>query len=218
MAYTPMTSRERLLSAIAHGRPDRVPVGPFGLGRLDHGGKVAAELIAKTDPFIPVGIGGNAFMGQLVETESVQEGNDTVTTIFTPKGNLTQRRRRTYITSYMVEFACKNAEDVGKYLSIPYKPSEPNVDAFLTRRDEIGEEGLAPQEYASRETIKRISARTGAKFILVGAIKSTTDKIQGAEVVYYQTDLEMINTKTLTKVWVGTRKITKEIPRKKPKS
>ena len=142
MAYTPMTSRERLLSAIAHGRPDRVPVGPFGLGRLDHGGKVAAELIAKTDPFIPVGIGGNAFMGQLVKTESVQEGNDTVTTIFTPKGNLTQRRRRTDITSYMVEFACKNAEDVEKYLSIPYEPSEPNVDAFLTRRDEIGEEGL----------------------------------------------------------------------------
>jgi uroporphyrinogen decarboxylase len=137
-----MTSRERLLCAIAHERPDRVPVGPFGLGRLNPNGKVAAELIAKTDPFIPVGIGGNAFMGQLVKSTSVQEGSDTVTTIFTPKGELTQRRRRTDITSYMIEFPCKNAEDVEKYLSIPYKPSEPNVEPFLARRKEINDEGL----------------------------------------------------------------------------
>jgi len=137
-----MTSRERLLCAIAHERPDRVPVGPFGLGHLDRGGAVAAELIAKTDPFIPVGLGGNAFAGQLMKTESVREGNDTVTTIFTPKGNLTRRHRRTDITGYMVEFPCKNAEDVEKYLSIPYKPTEPNLGPFLARRDEIGEEGL----------------------------------------------------------------------------
>jgi len=137
-----MTSRQRLLCSIAHERPDRIPVGPFGLGRLDHNGEVAAELIAKTDPFIPVGIGGNAFMGQLVKSTSVQEGNDTVTTILTPKGELTQRHRRTDITSYMVEFPCKNAEDVEKYLSITYKPSVPNVEPFLARREKIGEEGL----------------------------------------------------------------------------
>lgn len=137
-----MTSRERLLCAMAHERPDRVPVGPFGLGHLDHGGKMAAELIAKTDPIIPVGVGGNALMGRLMKSESVQEGSDTITTIFTPKGNLTQRRRRTDITAYMVEFPCKNAEDVEKYLSIPYEPTEPNVERFLARRKEIGEEGL----------------------------------------------------------------------------
>ena len=137
-----MTSRERLLCAMAHERPDRVPVGPFGLGHLDRNGKVAAELIAKTDPFISVGLGGNAFMGKLVKTESVREGNDTITTIFTPKGNLTQRHRRTDITGYTVEFPCKNAEDVEKYLSIPYEPSEPNVEPFLARREELGEEAL----------------------------------------------------------------------------
>jgi len=137
-----MTSRERLLCAIAHERPDRVPVGPFGLGHLDHKGKVAAELIAKTDPFIGGGIGGNPLMGQLMKTESTQEGNDTVITTFTPKGDLTQRRRRTDITSYTIEFPCKNAEDVEKYMSIPYKPSDPVVDSFLARSDEIGEEGL----------------------------------------------------------------------------
>ena len=135
-----MTSRERLLCAMANERPDRVPVGPFGMGRVS--AEMAAELIAKTDPFISTGLGGNAFMGQLVKTERVQEGNDTVTTIFTPKGNLTQRYRRTDITGYTVEFPCKNAEDVEKYMSIPYKPSEPNVESFLAKRDEIGQDAL----------------------------------------------------------------------------
>lgn len=137
-----MTSRERLLCAIAHERPDRVPVGPFGLGRLDPNGTVAAELIAKTDPFIEAGIGGNPLMGDMIKSESVTEGSDTITTIFTPKGNLTQRYRRTDITGYTVEFPCKNAEDVEKYMSIPYKPSEPNPEWFLARKKEIEEEGL----------------------------------------------------------------------------
>ncbi|MBD3184318.1 hypothetical protein GF312_18690 [Candidatus Poribacteria bacterium] len=137
-----MTSRERLLCAIAHETPDRVPVGPFGLGHLGYNSEMATELIQKTDPFISGGVGGNALMGDLVKTERVQEGNDTVITIFTPKGNLTQRHRRTDITGYTVEFPCKNAEDVEKYMSIPYKPSKPNVEHFINRKDEIGEEGL----------------------------------------------------------------------------
>jgi uroporphyrinogen-III decarboxylase len=119
-----------------------VPVGPFGLGHLNPNSDIAKELIAKTDPFIETGVGGNALMGDLVKAESRQEGNDTVTTIFTPRGNLTQRYRRTDITGYTVEFPCKNAEDVEKYMSIPFKPSEPTADWFLARKKEIGEEGL----------------------------------------------------------------------------
>jgi len=137
-----MTSRERLLCAIAHEKPDRVPVGPFGLGHLNSNSDIAKELIAKTDPFIGGGVGGNAFMGELVKAESKQEENDTITTIFTPKGNLTQRYRRTDITGYTIEFPCKTAEDVEKYMSIPFKPSEPNADGFLARKKEIGEDGL----------------------------------------------------------------------------
>jgi uroporphyrinogen-III decarboxylase len=119
-----------------------VPVGPFGLGHLNPNSDIAKELIAKTDPFIETGVGGNALMGDLVKAESRQEGNDTVTTIFTPRGNLTQRYRRTDITGYTVEFPCKNAEDVEKYMSIPFKPSEPTADWFLARKKEIGEDGL----------------------------------------------------------------------------
>ncbi|MFQ6079889.1 MAG: uroporphyrinogen decarboxylase family protein, partial [Thermodesulfobacteriota bacterium] len=137
-----MTSRQRILTAIRLDRPDRVPVSPFGLGRLDPKGKPAKELIAKTDPFISLGLGGNPFMGDLMETVKVENGNDTVTTVITPKGKLVSRYRRTPVTGYTVEFPCKTAEDVEKYLSIPYKPSEPDVEEFLARKKEIGEEGL----------------------------------------------------------------------------
>jgi len=65
--------------------------------------------------------------------------------------------------------------------------------------------------------MKRIRAETGADFILVGAIKSIVDEIEGTRVVYYQTDLEMINIESMEKVWIGTKKIKKEISKKKTK-
>ena len=85
------------------------------------------------------------------------------------------------------------------------------------QRDEIREERFDQQEWASAETMKRIRAETGADFILLGAIKSITDEIEGVKVVYYQTDLEMVNIESMEKVWIGTKKIKKEISKKKAK-
>ena len=85
------------------------------------------------------------------------------------------------------------------------------------QRDEIRDERLDQQEWASLETMKRIRAETGADFILMGAIKTIVDEIEGTRVVYYQTDLEMINIESMEKVWIGTKKIKKEISKKKTK-
>jgi uncharacterized protein (TIGR02722 family) len=85
------------------------------------------------------------------------------------------------------------------------------------QRDEIRDERADQQEWASLETMKRIRAETGADFILVGAIKSIIDEIEGTKVVYYQTDLEMINIESMEKVWIGTKKIKKEISKSKTK-
>ena len=137
-----MTSRQRILAAINLEIPDRVPVSPFGLGRLNPESEIAKRLIRETDPFIEVGLGGNIFLGRAVKTESYSEGNDTVTVIHTPKGDLVSRFRRTEVTGYTVEFPCKGPEDVEKLLSIPFEPVEPDVDRFLRRKEEIGEEGL----------------------------------------------------------------------------
>lgn len=137
-----MTSRQRLLAALRCERPDRVPVSPFGLGHLDPKGAAAAELVARTDPFLSVGLGGNVFAGAAVEATSRQEGAETITCITTPCGHLVQRYRRTAITGCTVEFPCKSADDVEAYLSIPFVPCVPQVEPFLQLRADTGDEAL----------------------------------------------------------------------------
>jgi len=89
--------------------------------------------------------------------------------------------------------------------------------ASRDQRQEIREERLEQQEFASRETMKKIRNETGADFILVGAIKTITDQLEGVRVVFYQTDLELIDIESMEKVWIGTKKIKKEISKKKTK-
>ncbi len=137
-----MTSRERLLAAARHEKVDRVPVAPFGLGRLPSDGAVTRELISRTDPFLTCGI-GNPFLGKAARAETVRDGSTTVTTWHTPLGDLVHKRACTDITSATVEFPLKTAEDIEKLLSIPFEPVEPNPTAFLELKKELGEEGLA---------------------------------------------------------------------------
>ncbi|MGQ9731663.1 MAG: uroporphyrinogen decarboxylase family protein [Candidatus Zipacnadales bacterium] len=138
-----MTSRERILTAIHHEQPDRVPISPFGLGRLEYESEAAKRLIALTDPFIeaPV-LGGDPFLGTAVKVSTEQNGDLTTTTYHTPAGDLVLQRRRTSVTSATVEFPLKSVADIDKLLSIPYEPPEPDVSLFLERKREIGEEGF----------------------------------------------------------------------------
>lgn len=135
-----MTSRERILAAMRFDRVDRVPVAPFGLGRLSP--SVAAEIIAKTDPFIDAGVPGSIFFGAACPHTVVTE--DSITTIVreTPLGDLVERHQSTGIASACIEFAVKTPDDVEKFLSIDYVPPEVDVSAFTARKAEIGEEGL----------------------------------------------------------------------------
>jgi len=83
--------------------------------------------------------------------------------------------------------------------------------ASKPQRGEIREERWEQQEFASRETAKRLRDELGADFILQGAIKTITDQEGDEQVVFYQTDLELVNIETMEKVWVGTKKIKKGI-------
>ena len=90
--------------------------------------------------------------------------------------------------------------------------------ASKDQREEIRvDERMDQQEWASLETVKRIRNETGADFVLLGGIKSITDEIEGIKVVFYQTDLEMIDIESMEKVWIGTKKIKKEISKSKTK-
>jgi hypothetical protein len=123
-------------------RPDRVPVAPFGFGRLNPDGDVATELIARTDPFIPVGSGGDPILGKNVPVTSRKEGDATVTTIATPKGDLERRTRRTAITSATVEFYLKSPDDVERFLSLPYEPPDIDLQSFHAWKERVGDEAL----------------------------------------------------------------------------
>jgi penicillin-binding protein activator len=85
------------------------------------------------------------------------------------------------------------------------------------QRDEVREERLDQRGFASPETMKKIRNETGADFILLGSIKSIADEAEGLRVMYYQTDLELINIESNEKVWIGTKKIKKEISRGRSK-
>jgi len=78
-------------------------------------------------------------------------------------------------------------------------------------RAEIRAERQEQQEFASRETMKKMRNELGADFILQGAIKSIVDQEGGKQVVFYQTDLELVNIETIEKVWIGQKKIKKGI-------
>ncbi len=79
------------------------------------------------------------------------------------------------------------------------------------QRSEVREERWEQAEFASKETAKRLHEELGADFLLQGAIKTITDQEGGDRVVFYQTDLELINVESMEKVWIGTKKIKKGI-------
>lgn len=136
-----MTSRERLLCAFERGKPDRVPVGPFGFGHVNPDSEIGLELVKRTD-FIQSIAGAGGFLGAAAKSESTTEGNRTTTVLHTPKGDLTSIYQRTEITGAQVKFACKDADDVEKLLSVPYEPPAIDASSFLQWKDRIGDEGI----------------------------------------------------------------------------
>ena len=89
--------------------------------------------------------------------------------------------------------------------------------ATRDQRDDVRDERYDQRDFASRETMKELRAETGADFILLGAIKTIVDEAGDTRVVFYQTDLELINIESAEKVWIGNKKIKKEIAKKKNK-
>ncbi len=89
--------------------------------------------------------------------------------------------------------------------------------ASKIQRDEVRDERYDQQEFASEETMKRFREETGADFLLVGAIKSITDQVEGKSVIFYQTDMELIDIETVEKVWIGSKEIKKGISQGKTK-
>ncbi|MCK5781794.1 MAG: penicillin-binding protein activator LpoB [Flavobacteriales bacterium] len=87
--------------------------------------------------------------------------------------------------------------------------------ASSEERDEIRQERIEQQSNASMETTKQIGNETGADFMLKGVISSIEDAVDGKKVVFYQTNMELVNIETNKKVWVGDKKIKKFVSKGK---
>lgn len=78
-------------------------------------------------------------------------------------------------------------------------------------RAEIRQERLEQQSFASEETVKRLAEELGADFVLQGSIKSITDAADGQRVIFYQVNLQLVDTESNETVWIGEKKHKKTV-------
>lgn len=116
--------------------------------------------------------------------------------------NKTSEHINTQVFTKEIEKACINSGAV-------------DFVASSSERDELRQERIEQQSNASMETTKQMGNETGADFMLKGVISSIEDAIDGKKVIFYQTNLELINIETNRKVWVGDKKIKKFISKGK---
>ena len=79
------------------------------------------------------------------------------------------------------------------------------------KRNELRKERAEQQDYASPETTKKWGKELCADFILPGTINSIVDSYKKQNVLTYQIDLQLTNIETNEVVWMGDKKIKKQI-------
>ncbi|HSW44481.1 MAG TPA: uroporphyrinogen decarboxylase family protein [Phycisphaerae bacterium] len=152
-----MTSRERLLTALRRGTPDRVPVtiyehAPLGDGWANVEPSYAPMLDLERqygDSFVrapidvPVLLGDpNSVRGQ---DETSADGSLVKTNIIdTPKGQLrwVTRRDPSQMTWWQIEPLIKSDEDIERVLSMPDGPNTVDADKLKTLEQKVGEDGI----------------------------------------------------------------------------
>jgi uroporphyrinogen-III decarboxylase len=161
------TGRRRLLTALACGTPDRVPVNTYEMaGRDSHDWynqqpsyrrlmdyiREKTDCITNWNPQPPndLYIGSDGFLGSsyAVEVETgVDRSGDFVRTtsvLHTPKGELRQVTQKdpSVNTTWVVEHYCKSPADVDKALSVPYEPAVFDASDHPRVLSELGERGI----------------------------------------------------------------------------
>ncbi|MDX1443862.1 MAG: penicillin-binding protein activator LpoB [Gammaproteobacteria bacterium] len=85
--------------------------------------------------------------------------------------------------------------------------------ADRTERTDVRDE-RADQDINAREDSRNaMGQEEGADFMLSGSINTIVDAAGDRQVVFYQVDLELISMKDNRKVWLGQKKIKKDIER-----
>lgn len=79
------------------------------------------------------------------------------------------------------------------------------------KREELRAEKADQQTNASVSTMKKFGLENGADFILQGSINSIVDSYKKKKTVTYQINLELTNIETNEVVWIGEKKIAKNV-------
>lgn len=87
------------------------------------------------------------------------------------------------------------------------------IVATASERLDLRAEKADQWENASEETVKRMGQERGADYMLSGTVQSIEDREGGTRVIFYQVDLTLLDIETNQKVWIGQKKIKKEIQR-----
>ncbi len=82
-------------------------------------------------------------------------------------------------------------------------------------RGEVRDERLDQDTNAAEETRKAHGQETGADYMLSGALNQIVDQEGGKAVVFYQTNLKMVDIKSQKIVWNGQKKLKKFVKRSK---
>ncbi len=172
-----MTSRERILTAMRSGRPDRVPVITYIASVCESG-----DFLNKDPSYSQirdcVGKYGDIcyqwwFPGGFIFSDAEPKhrkrlfvdswGNERIETIFeTPKGDLVEIRETGRLMG-TIKYLIETKEDVEKVLSIPYSPWRPDLTEFFRLRDAWGEKALVEVAFmSSTSALGRINQETCA--------------------------------------------------------
>jgi uroporphyrinogen-III decarboxylase len=161
------TGRRRLLTVLACGTPDRVPVNTYEMAGLDSHDwynqqpsyhRLMDYIRAKTDcitnwnpqPPNDLYIGSDGFLGSSypaeIETQVDRAGDFVRTTsvLHTPKGELRQVTQKdpSVNTTWVVEHYCKSPADVDRALTVPYEPAVFDASDYPRVLSELGGRGL----------------------------------------------------------------------------
>ena len=79
------------------------------------------------------------------------------------------------------------------------------------KREELRAEKADQQTNSSASTMKKFGLENGADYILQGNINSIVDSQKRNKVVYYQVNLELTNIQSNEVVWIGDKKIAKQV-------
>ncbi len=89
------------------------------------------------------------------------------------------------------------------------------VVASKDERLELREERQDQQQgHTAVETRSPLNRETGADYMVKGTVNSIKDAIKKKHVILYQINLELIDLATNRKVWLGQKKIKKEVKRR----